>query len=859
MSQGRTLPLLGPAVVLYLLVELISSARGLDGAALVLATAAVCASLLPFVLVRQDDVHGARRVGGASVALAVGLLAVAQPGLLSLPIELAGALAWPWVGALAVDLALDTPDRPPGLQRASALRGLSYAAALVAAALGALAVLPAIEVDGGALLAPPSLARAPLAVSIAQLGTALAIRVARRRLGSAPEALASNGGALLGIGFAVACALAALAVPVLAPGSGSASAIARGLACAGGIAFVVGHLAMLDARRPIRAALASRRVSAAVLACGGLAAAIGALADRLPGDRAALAVTAAAFLASGAVAYRVARALVDGLSAPDAGRLLRALEESERASSGARTIEEIASAVLPPLRRASRAEGARPLIQTLAPARQAGIDAAGMPRIEARELAASLRARLEERPGEIVVLAPLRALVVRRPDLRALVDALEQLEALCAVPIASSGELEGALIVPRGRRRAPLTLEEMAALEQLARRLSAPLAALQAEARAQERAGRALRDVERHEERIDALEDELARLRADARILKAGRAADRLAAPAIAYSPAMRALVARVGEVAGVDAPVQLVAEGGTAVDQIGHLVHAASPSREGPFVIADCAAVRPERSAAALFGDEGEAGAHPGWLRLASGGTLLLVDAPALSLEAQAALAEAIASRTARAEGGASSYPVDVRLIAHARIEVTGLARLGAFDPELARRLEPLRLDVPSLRERREDLPSLVLLALDRACRTLGRAVLGIDDAAIARLTAYDWPGNLRELQSVIDRAVAHAEPPRVRAEDLPPLAVADQASAGADEAMPAGDPLDGTWNEIELRILRAAMERAGGNKSEAARMLGLKRTTFLDKLRRAGIEVRDSIPPMPLPLAGGGRGERA
>nr|MDQ3034808.1 sigma 54-interacting transcriptional regulator [Myxococcota bacterium] len=262
---------------------------------------------------------------------------------------------------------------------------------------------------------------------------------------------------------------------------------------------------------------------------------------------------------------------------------------------------------------------------------------------------------------------------------------------------------------------------------------------------------------------------------------------------------------------------------------------------REGPFVIADCSAVRPERTLAALVGDEGEGGSHPGWLRLASGGTLLLVDAPALSLEAQAALAEAVASRSARAEGGSSAYPVEVRLLAHARLEVAGLARVGAFDDELARRLEPLRLDVPPLRERREDLPSLVLLALDRACRTLGREVMGIDEAAIARLVTHAWTGNLRELQSVIDRAVIAAEPPRVREQDLPMLPAPPEREAPSE----AGDPLDGTWTEIEQRILRAALERASGNKSEAARLLGLKRTTFLDKLRRAGFDVRESLPP--------------
>lgn len=833
------LPLVGPTLVLYLLVELLSAGVALDPAGWVLATCGLALTVLPFLLARQEESAGASRLAWVATCAAVGIVAVAQPGLLSPPLELAAALSWPWVGSLVVDLALDTPDRPPGLARARALRGLSHAVAAGTALVSVLAVLPELEISGTVILVPASVAGLAPVIVVVQLVTGLAVRLARRRLGSAPEALASNGGALLGIAFAAASgalALGAIGVGAYPPGA----AVARGLVCAGTVALVAGHLAMLDARRPIHAARASRRVVAGALTAAALGSALAGVAERLPSDHVALGVTAAAFLVTAALVYRLALGLVDTLFAPDGGRLLRALAEAERASVGARTLEELASSVLAPLRRAARAGDARPVLQTLAPARQASVDAAGMPRVEAREMSPAILERLAARPGEIVVAAPLRAMVVRRPDLRGLVEALELLEALCVVPIASGGELEGALVVARGRRRAPVTLEEIAALERIATRLSGPLAMHQAEARAQERAGRAMLAGERLEERIEVLEDELHRLRADTRTLKAGRASDRLAAPAIAYSPAMRALVGRIGEVAGVDAPVQIVAEGGSAVDQIGHLVHAASPMREGPFVIADCASIRPERSAAALFGDEGESGSHPGWLRLASGGTLLLVDVPALSLEAQAALGEAIATRSARAEGGASSYPVDVRLVAHSRVEVTGLARVGAFDPELARRLEPLRLDVPPLRERREDLPSLVLLALDRACRALGREVLGIDDAAVARLLAYGWPGNLRELQSVIDRAVVSARAPRVTELDLPVLP--EPAKAESAEAL---DPLDGTWNEIELRALRAALDRAAGNKSEAARLLGLKRTTFLDKMRRAGLETSETHPP--------------
>jgi DNA-binding NtrC family response regulator len=134
----------------------------------------------------------------------------------------------------------------------------------------------------------------------------------------------------------------------------------------------------------------------------------------------------------------------------------------------------------------------------------------------------------------------------------------------------------------------------------------------------------------------------------------------------------------------------------------------------------------------------------------------------------------------------------------------------------------------VPPLRARREDIPSLSLLALDRACRVLGREVMGMDQRALEILLAHDWPGNLRELQHVVGLAVARAEGPQVRPSDIPPLA----ASA------PTGDPMAGTYDALEKQILLHALDRAGGNKSKAARLLGLKRTTFLDKLRRHDLD---------------------
>ena len=170
-------------------------------------------------------------------------------------------------------------------------------------------------------------------------------------------------------------------------------------------------------------------------------------------------------------------------------------------------------------------------------------------------------------------------------------------------------------------------------------------------------------------------------------------------------------------------------------------------------------------------------------------------------------------------------------RLIATTRAPLSELERRGALDPELARQLTQPGLTIPPLRDRREDVPSLALLAIDRACRVLAREPVGITEEAMAALVDHDWPGDVAELELIIELAVAKASSITIGLRDLPPL-----AWPGADEE----EPLTGTYVEVERRLLERALLRSGGNKSEAARMLGLKRTTFLDKLRRHGLEQR-------------------
>lgn len=851
MKQTRILPLLGPLLVLYLIADVAASAGGLSRVGAAVALVAVMCATAPLFVRRREATSGSARVGLLGVSAGVALVGGIEPAVPSYAAAIAAAIASSVTGALVLDLAWSVPDAPGALRRARALRALSTLGAIAAGALSTVAILPPLGANDDAWLVPGWVEAAAVLAALLAAAVALVLRLARRAFGSGPDALAANAWAVLGLVPAVAAG--AIAVGLVRLGDATiTSSWVRGLAAVAAASLVYGHVVLIDPRRRLQAAGAARRTLAAVLSLAATSALAALLAPEVPEGPLAIGVAAAALLVAGVLSFRAIDPVVRRAIAPFGGRLLLGVDEAIASLDTATTVDDLARGVLAAMRRASGAIDAMPLLYSFDPPREARIDAAGEPHVRNGEMPSPIAERLRDRPGEVVVRMALEDLVVRRPELRPIVEALESLDAACAVPLTAGGEIEGALIVPLGRRRSALMLEEIDALERLGVAAGSRLSLLTSQARAQQRASEVRAAADRLEERIEQLEEELERMRADARVLGAGRGAGRLSAPLVAYSPAMRALGARITDVAPMDAPVLLVAEGGTPVDQIARRLHDASGRAGAPFVIADCASMRPEQSASALFGAGGDE-THPGWLRLASGGTLLLSDIPALSLEAQRELAEALAARQARAIDGAGAYPVDVRIVATARLPIEPLVAADAFDAELARWLAPLRLDVPPLRERREDLPSLVLLAIDRACRVLGRSVVGIEQAALDALLAHDWPGNLRELQHVVERAVARSLGSQVRRADLPPLSAAAEPAAPAAPAIEPEivsvtidvDPFEGTWTELEERILRRALERAGGNKSEAARSLGLKRTTFLDKIRRFGLEGAASRPP--------------
>jgi DNA-binding NtrC family response regulator len=242
------------------------------------------------------------------------------------------------------------------------------------------------------------------------------------------------------------------------------------------------------------------------------------------------------------------------------------------------------------------------------------------------------------------------------------------------------------------------------------------------------------------------------------------------------------------------------------------------------------------------LFGTSDGDEANVGALRAAGRGTLALIDVPALPLHVQARLAEAIATRTL--VQGTTLHPFHARIVMTATRALapsetesldTSEGALLPIDGELQKRLASQSIRIPRLHERLEDIPSLALLAIDRACRTQGIPPLGIAEDALAWLIQHAVHDGEAGLERVLMRAVRRAKPPRLHAHDL--QALTNQRVIGED-------PLDATLAELEERALLRALQRADGNKSEAARMLGLKRTTFLDKLRRLGLDDESDRP---------------
>ncbi|HEX8073248.1 MAG TPA: sigma-54 dependent transcriptional regulator [Pyrinomonadaceae bacterium] len=306
----------------------------------------------------------------------------------------------------------------------------------------------------------------------------------------------------------------------------------------------------------------------------------------------------------------------------------------------------------------------------------------------------------------------------------------------------------------------------------------------------------------------------------------------------IAQAPAMREAVRLADRVARTDANVLVTGESGAGKDALAVYVHRRSRRAAAPLVKIDCAALPAALLEAELFGFErgaftGATQAKPGRLEAAHKGTLVLDEIAHLTPDAQAKLLRVIERREFERLGGRRTVRVDARLVALTNVDLDDAVRRRAFRPDLFYRLNVVRIEVPPLRERAEDVAPLARHFLRLFAVKHGRRARQLSADALVLLAAYDWPGNVRELAHVLERAVIVAEGERVEVEALPE-AVRAAAALRRRRARRL------TLAELEAEYIAETLAALGGNKSAAARALGISRKNLYEKLARYKTEVR-------------------
>ena len=337
---------------------------------------------------------------------------------------------------------------------------------------------------------------------------------------------------------------------------------------------------------------------------------------------------------------------------------------------------------------------------------------------------------------------------------------------------------------------------------------------------------------------------EVRALRAENRSLREQLGARYDVSSIIGRSPGMREVLAMVERVAPTRATVLLVGESGVGKDLIARAIHYQSPRRDKPFVKINCTAIPEALMESELFGYEkgaftGATASKPGKFEQADTGTVFLDEIGDVPMAVQVKLLRILQDRELERLGSNRMRQVDVRIIAATNVDLKKALEQGTFREDLFYRLNVMPIRILPLRERREDIPVLAERFLRKAAETHELPVDSMSPEAIARLVEYPWPGNVRQLENVIERSVLLSQGGRLEAADIKLDSLAErnsaaQAPAGSTPFVPEGMTLD----EFEQAILREALRRAAGTKSQAARMLGLTRNALRYRLTQMGIE---------------------
>ena len=302
----------------------------------------------------------------------------------------------------------------------------------------------------------------------------------------------------------------------------------------------------------------------------------------------------------------------------------------------------------------------------------------------------------------------------------------------------------------------------------------------------------------------------------------------------ICRSPQMKLLKHLAAEVAQTDSTVLITGESGTGKELVAQGIHASSPRSKGPFVALNCAGIPEHLLESELFGYQRGAftdakQAKPGRFKLAEGGTLFLDEIGEMSPSAQAKLLRVLENRQVDPLGDIHSIHIDIRVIAATNEDLPAQIKAGRFRLDLYYRLNVYQLRIPPLRERPEDIEPILISFLDVARRDHGCRIKGITPAALTILQGHDWPGNVRELHNVVEGLTITCKDEMIRPDHLP-VSVRSPGSAGSNGEIEKISLLAFglSAQEMEKKLLKEALQRTGGNISEASRLLKLTRNTL-------------------------------
>jgi transcriptional regulator with PAS, ATPase and Fis domain len=415
------------------------------------------------------------------------------------------------------------------------------------------------------------------------------------------------------------------------------------------------------------------------------------------------------------------------------------------------------------------------------------------------------------------------------------VHAMKLRSVICS-PIRAWGTIVGVIYLDNRFRPGAFTEEHLELLEGYGSQAGIALDTarmLQREREQNQELARVKAEVEALSQRLQlALEEQALDLEKARRMVTAQRrelSKSAAFAGIIGRSRAIERVLELVHKTADSEIPVYIFGESGTGKELVARAIHRASPRREAPLVTLNCGGLSPQLLASELFGHvrgafTGATRDHPGLVRMADGGTLFLDEVSEMSPELQVQLLRVLQTGDFRPVGGDEELSADVRVVSASNLDLERCVARGTFREDLFYRLNVLRIDLPPLRERREDIPLLIQHFLEER---------PIQRAAVALLLEYPWPGNVRELQNELDRAKALGGD-KITVQDLSPKI------AGATPRSQASDPGGSLGNRVasfEREAIAEALELTGGNLSKAARELGLSRGGLYKKMAAYGL----------------------